>query len=162
VSGTVINKPVPSMWLSQTGAQFILAGNQAWISADGTVWTASDPNDVVLRDLLPGHDYVTWFDAKSTYFTAVGAEPKNGVECIHYSAGSSLGNIYAGLGSDQSKFQADVWIAQTGGYPVSGVYGFTSTSGSIAVGWGFRFDITHVNDAANAVAAPTNVIALPT
>lgn len=161
VSGTVINKPAASMWLSETDAQFILVGSQAWISADGATWTVSDANQAVLGDLLPGHDYATWFDAKSTYFVALGTESKNGVDCIHYTASSTLGNIYSDVGGAASRFQADLWIARSGDYPVSGIYGFYSAAGSRAASWGFQFDITHVNDPANKVSPPTNVIALP-
>jgi hypothetical protein len=161
ISGTVINRPVESIWIGETNARFIVIGNEAWTSVDGNTWLATDPQGTILTDLLPGHDYGTWFDAKSTYFKPVGDESKNGVPCIHYTADSSLGSLYSSA-TGGAKFGADVWIAKDGNYPVSGLYGFSAATGSEGGSWGFSFDVTHVNDAANNVARPTNIVSLPT
>jgi hypothetical protein len=57
---------------------------------------------------------------------------------------------------------ADLWVAKDGNYPVSGSYGISGSAGGNMGGLGFSFDITHVNDAsANAITAPTNVMAIP-
>lgn len=162
ISGTVVNKPVRSIYVNGRPAQFIVIGDQAWRSLDGNTWTAGDPVDPFLTDLLPGHDYVTWFDAKASYFRVVGEEKKNGVDCIRYKGDPSLGGLYAGAAATSANFGADLWIAKSGDYPVSGVYGFTDTAGDQGGSWGFSFDITHANDPANMVLAPTNVIPVPT
>jgi len=91
IAGTVVNRPVKSIWIGETQGQFILIGGQAWASGDGITWVASDPADTILTDLLPGHDYALWFDAKASYFRAVGDESKNGVPCVHYTADASSG-----------------------------------------------------------------------
>jgi hypothetical protein len=162
VNGTVINRPVKSIYVNGRPAQFIVVGSQAWRSIDGNTWIAGDPLDTFLTDLLPGHDYGTWFDAKATFFRAVGDEQKNGVDCIHYQGDPSLGSLYGGAGGSSAGFRADLWIAATGDYPVSGVYGFTDPTGSQGGSWGFTFDVSHANDPANVVLAPANVVAIPT
>jgi hypothetical protein len=160
ITGTVINRPSTSIWISETGAQFIAIGDKAWASVDGATWVASDPNDLSLTDLLPGSDYEAWFDAKASFFDTVGQESKNGVECVHYTGDESLGSLYSGLAEGTAHFQADVWIAVDGNYPVSGVYGFSDAAAG-GGSWGFRFDVTHVDDQANRVTPPTNVVATP-
>ena len=144
------------------GVQYILVGSQAWSSYDAVTWTAMDPNDSSLTDLLPGASYVTWFDAYSTGFKVVGEEPRNGVQCIHFEGDSSLGGLYGGITGVAAGFQADLWVAKDGNYPVSGVYGFLTTSGGQAGSFGYSFDITHVNDGSNRVTPPANVVAIPT
>jgi hypothetical protein len=161
VAGTVVNSPVKSIWIAETQGQFILIGSQAWVSADGATWVSSDPSDSSLTDLLPGHDYALWFDAKASYFHAVGNEPKNGVPCVHYVADPSLGNIYAEATVAPASFRAELWVATSGNFPVSGVYSFDAPAGASGGSWGFTFDITHPGDTTNAVAAPTNVVPLP-
>ena len=81
--------------------------------------------------------------------------------CTHFKGNSSLSALYAGIAGVSANFQADLWVAKDGNYPVSGVYGFTASAGGQAGSFGYSFDITNVNDASNQVTAPTNVIALP-
>ena len=144
-----------------------MVGDQAWQSTNGITWTAGDPTDTILTDLLPGHDYPTWFDAKATYFHAVGDETKNGVACIHYQGDKSLQGLYAGVAGTSVPFVADLWIAKDGEYPVSGTFGFAGAAGAAgaaegpSVSWGFSFDIVNVNDSSNRVSAPSSVVALP-
>jgi hypothetical protein len=162
ITGTVINKPTKAMMINDLGVQFITIGTQSWSSFDGTSWYASDSStDSSMADLLPGHDYASWFDNNSTGFTSAGDETKNGVACIHFKGSDSLGSLYSGLTGVSASFQADLWVAKDGNYPVSGVYGFFATSGGQGGSFGYKFDVTHVNDPANAVTPPTNVVAIP-
>jgi len=161
VSGTIINKPSPAALVNDLGIQFIVIGNRAWISSDGNSWTTTDPTTFSVTDLLPSNDYATWFDANSADFTAVGEETKNGIDCIHYTGNSSLGALYAAPGVS-AKFQADLWVAKDGNYPVSGVYGFAAAAGGQSGAFYYTFDVTNVNDASNKVTPPTNVISIPT
>ena len=161
ITGTVINRPVRSLWINTHPAQFVVVGDQAWRSLDGITWTISDPADPFLTDLLPGHDYALWFDAKAAYFKVVGQEPVHGVPCIHYQGDASLSSLYSGSAGASASFQADLWIASDGNYPASGVYGYTAMA-SPGGSWGFSFDVSNANDSSNAVAAPTNVVAIPT
>jgi hypothetical protein len=161
IAGTVVNRPLKSIWIGEAQGQFILIGSQAWASADGITWVASDPGDTILTDLLPGHDYALWFDAKASYFRAVGEESKNDIPCVHYKADQSLGSIYADATGAPAAFKAELWVARSGDFPVSGVYSFAAAAGASGGSWGFSFDITHPGDSTNVVAAPTNVVALP-
>jgi hypothetical protein len=161
ISGTVLNRPVKALDLHASTDEFIVVGSQAWRSADGMTWTVGDPTDTILTDLLPGHDYPSWFDSKAGYFHAVGKESKDNVPCIHYKGDASLIGLYTSSGDASGVFEADLWIAQDGDYPVSGVYGFTSPTDSENWSWGFSFDISNVNASANQVTAPVNVVPLP-
>ena len=182
LSGTVVNTPTKSIWIKTQPAEYIVIGDRAWRSYDGTTWTIADPTDTLVTDLLPGHDYVTWCDAKADHFKAVGEETKNDVPCIHYKGDAALASLYTGADATSGIFLAEVWIAKDGNYPVSGTYGFvatakatdtaaaTPTAGASASAsgaassrsWGFSFDITHVNSLINSVDVPTHVVAIPT
>ena len=161
ISGIVVNSPTPSLSMNTSGVEYILVGNQAWASNDvGVSWTAMDPTDTSLTDLLPGKNYQTWFDADAAGFKVQGDETKNGVACVHYKGDASLGSLY-GVGASAG-FQADLWVAKDGNYPVSGAYGFTATSSGEGVSFGYSFDITRINDGSNRVTPPTNVVPIPT
>jgi len=162
LAGTVVNSPVISLWVKEPGAQFKMIGSDAWTSVDGAQWATADSGDLSLADLLPAGEYVTWFDSKAGYFTAVGDEVKNNISCVHYQGNSALGSIYVGVSGGRSAFRADVWIAKDGNYPVSGVFGLSAAATGSASSWGFAFDITDVNSDANTVTAPINVVAFPT
>lgn len=94
-------------------------------------------------------------------FDLVGSEPKNGVDTDHYGAGPLLkgttaqDEIASVAGVDAASWTADVWIAKSGGYPVSLSIVAKAADGSVV--YERAFDITSVNDAANKVTAPTNV-----
>jgi hypothetical protein len=155
ITGTVINKPLRALWITASGAQFILVGSQAWTSFDNTTWTVIDPNAAGLAEFLPTNNYPTWFDANAPDFKALGDESKNGVPCVHYKGSGSLLSLYGATGSPSAGLQDDLWIAKDGNYPVSGAYGLPGY-------FGYSFDVTNVNDASNIVTPPTDVIALPT
>lgn len=175
ISGTVVNTPPKSLWIKDQPAQYVVIGDRAWRSYDGITWTIADPTDTLVDDLLPGYDYATWFDAKADHFKAVGEETKNDVPCIHYKGDAALASLYTGTDAASGIFLADVWIAKDGNYPVSGTYGFVATPAATATaaatasasgaapsrGWGFSFDITHVNSLINSVDVPTHVVAIP-
>lgn len=161
VSGTVVNRPSRALSINTHPSQFIVVGDEAWRSTDGITWSVGDPTDSILTDLLPGHDYPTWFDSKATYFHAAGEETKNEVPCIHYKGDTSLEGLYAGVAGTSVAFVADLWIAVDGQYPVSGTFGFAGSADSPAVSWGFSFEILNANGSSNGVSPPSNVVALP-
>ncbi len=162
IDGVVVNKPARSLSLTAFGVKYVLVGSEAWTSFDGTTWTSMDPTDSSLTELLPGKNYEVWFDANAADFKEAGDESKNGIQCVHYKGDSSLGSLYQGVTGNPAGFHAELWVAMDGDYPVSGIYGFSATSGGGGGSFGYSFDITNVNGASNAVAAPTNVVAIPT
>jgi hypothetical protein len=164
VSGTVVNKATTSYRINDQGmVQFVVVGDRAWTSVDkGKTWTMTDLSSVDALNLMVDGGYATWFDKNAGGFKAAGEEPKNGIPCVHYKGDSSLTGLYSSISGTSAQFTADVWIAKDGGYPVSGAFGYSGPVGSKAGGFGFSFDVTHVNDPANSVAAPTNVLVAPT
>jgi hypothetical protein len=164
VSGTVINKGTKSYRINDPGAvQFIVIGDKAWTSIDkGKTWATGDVPSVDLTNLMLDTGYATWFDKNAVSLKMAGEEFKNGVQCDRYKGDSSLSGLYAGTGGASSEFTADLWIAKDGNYPVSGNFGYSGSVGSNSGSFGFSFDVTHVNDSANSVAAPTNVLLEPT
>jgi hypothetical protein len=164
-TGTVINKPTKAYKIDYLGiTQVIVIGDKGWTSMDnGNTWmtdTTYTAGSSSLDSLLPESLYGTNFDQNASDFTVAGSENKNGIDCTHYSGKDSLGALGA-LAGVSASFKADLWVAKSGNYPVSGFYGWTAASGGEAGSWGYQFDITNVNDSANKVEAPTNVTALP-
>ena len=164
VSGTVINKGTKSYRINDPSTvQFIVVGDKAWTSIDkGKTWATGDVPSVDLTNLMLDAGYATWFDKNAVSFKTVGEEPKNGVLCVRYKGDSSLSGLYAGTGGASSQFTADLWIAEEGRYPVSGSFGYSGSVPGNSGTFGYSFDVTHVNDSANSVAAPTNVLVEPT
>jgi hypothetical protein len=153
-TGMVVNTPTKSYTVNAFGVQYIVIGDQAWTSTDGATWNSIDASTITVSDFLPTQDYAQWFDVNADQFTSAGEETKNGVQCIHYKGNSSLSNLYQGLGVS-ANFQADLWVAKDGNYPVSGVYGFSGSAGGQSGSFGYQFDITNINDPANVITAPT-------
>jgi len=170
VSGTVINKGTKSYRINDPSTvQFIVIGDKAWTSIDkGRTWATGDIPSVDLTNLMLDTGYATWFDKNAVSFKMAGEESKNGVPCVRYKGDSSLTGLYSSVSGALGQLTADLWIAKDGNYPVSGSFGYSASSaGSSAKSgnsgsFGFSFDVTHVNDSANSVAAPTNVLVEPT
>jgi hypothetical protein len=142
------------------GAQYITIGTQQWISTDGTSWM-ENPNPVTIDTMLPTTSYAGFFDAYAQSYKQIGSESKNGVDSIHFQGDlSALTGAFARYGG-LTNLHADLWIAKSGNYPVSGVFSFSYAAGASAGSFGMTFDITNVNDPANKVEKPANITALP-
>ena len=163
VSGTIINKGLKSYRISDpTSVQFVVVGNRAWTSIDaGKTWATTDLLNVDLTNLTINTGYATWFDQNALSFKMAGEESKNGIQCVRYDGDSSLVGLYSSVDGGSSQLTAEVWIAKDGNYPVSGIFGYSGSQGSKSGPFGFSFDVTHVNEPANSVAAPTNVLLEP-
>jgi hypothetical protein len=161
-SGTVINSPTPSARTTDgNGAEWIAVDQYVWYTLDaGRSWNSGfrSTSTFDLDALGPQHDYRATFDEEAWHFELVGAERRNGVDCSHYRADSAAGPR-DGVVGDQSDFRAEVWVAMDGDYPVSGFFGFDIPGGP---GYGYRFEITHVNDPANGVTPPSGDVPTPT
>jgi hypothetical protein len=164
VSGTVINKGTKSYRINDPSTvQFIVVGDKAWTSIDkGKTWATGDVSSVDLTNLMLDTGYATWFDKNAVSFKMAGEESKNDVQCVRYKGDSSLSGLYSSTSGVSSQLTADLWIAKDGSYPVSGTFGYSGSVVGQSGGFGFSFDVTHVNDSANSVAAPTNVLVEPT
>jgi len=163
ITGTVINTPNKSIAVSYLGVRYIQIGDQQWSSFDGSTWyaQASASSGVDLSSYLPTSDYATWFDVNSTQFSPVGDETKNGVQCVHFKGSDSLGKLYGAIAGVSAGFQADLWVARDGSYPVSGAYGFTTGSAGAVGSFGYRFDIININDSSNRIDPPANPVPMP-
>jgi len=164
VSGTVVNKGSKSFRVTDAGGvEFTVVGDQSWTSIDqGKTWATADIPPADISNLLVDDGYATWFDKNAAGFKVVGDDTKNGVPCLHYQGDSSLNGIYASTGSAAGQFTADLWIAKAGNFPVSGAFGYTGSVGGKPGSFGFTFDVSRVNDSANAVVAPASVLTVPT
>jgi hypothetical protein len=161
ISGVVVNKPTKAMSVNSFGIQYIQIGTQLWSSFDnGSTWNPGD-SSTDLTSMLPTKDYAGYFDSNATGFKVAGTETKNGVQCVHYKGDSSVSGLYQSVAGVSATFQADLWVATDGNYPVSGVYGFSGSAGGQSGSFGYSFDITNINDNSNQVTAPTNVVAIP-
>jgi hypothetical protein len=90
-------------------------------------------------------------------FAKAGSENKNGVNADHYQASSSAFDQQASiLGITGATWTGDVWIATNGGYPVSAAVIAKAADKSVV--YEMTFDLTNVNDPANSVTAPSNVV----
>jgi hypothetical protein len=163
VSGTIINRGLKSYRINDpTSVQFVVVGDHAWTSIDaGKTWATTDLSSVDLTNLTLNTGYATWFDQNALSFKMVGEESKNGVQCVRYEGDSSLVGLYSSVAGGSSQLTAEVWIAKDGNYPVSGTFAYSGSEGSKSGAFGFSFDVTHVNEPANSVAAPTNVLLEP-
>jgi hypothetical protein len=155
VEGIVVNGNSKSIQIAVGGIEYVVIGSSAWNSIDGGAsWQAIDGLSSVLA-MLPSAYYAIWFEPHVAGFGAVGDEARNGIPCTHYSGSRTLGNLYASITG--AGFQAELWVAVDGAYPVGGSYVIPGGGSSS----GYSFEITNVNDATNLVTAPTNVVALP-
>jgi hypothetical protein len=153
ISGTVVNKPTKAVLVDDLGVKMIAIGDKSWSSFDGTTWMVSDSGSSGVYDLLPSKNYGSWFDMGSSKFNAAGDETKNGVPCTHFKGDQSLANQYSTLGV-ASAFNAELWVSKDGNYPISGVFTFTATAGGKTGAYGYKFDITNINDKANVITTP--------
>ena len=158
ITGVVVNQPAKAVFVDYFGIQHIQIGTQTWISTDsGATWMV-DTSTTDLSSMLPTEEYASMFDTNSTGFKVAGDETKNGVQCVHFKGDSSLGAAYQAIAGVSASFQADLWVAKDGNYPVSGVYGIAASSGGQGGAFSYSFDITNINDSANTITAPTNVV----
>jgi hypothetical protein len=93
----------------------------------------------------------------SANFQKTDSGTRNGINADHYQASSGAFDEQAAiLGISGATWSGDVWIAADGGYPVSAAVVAKAADGSVA--YEMTFDLSNVNDSANSVVAPTNVV----
>jgi len=155
ISGTVTSNPAASdidmagmRIIEIDGSDYMDLGTGGFIKTPQTGSSLADgfaPSKMFQSSLGTASDY-----------KKVGSEDKNGVKTDHYQASASaFAGMSSALGVTNATWTADVWIAQTGGYPVSMDIVASTSDNSIA--YEVKFDITNINDPSLKVTAPTNV-----
>jgi hypothetical protein len=171
VSGVVILKPAPAADLDFHGllriisldgfdyyATDIEAGYSrfAQATADPSASPAASAPPTLADAISPAHEFGLLASSLKGY-EKVGTENKNGVQADHYqgtqTALAEFGSI-AGV-KNATSWTADIWIAATGGYPVS--VAVIAKAKDESTVYQMSIDITHVDDPANKVTAPENV-----
>lgn len=166
ISGTYVVKPeaAADITVANTLHDVAVGGNDYQDVADqggkltGSFTESPSATDgSALPDQLSPISIYTSFDFSGS-FTTVGPETKNGVAATHFQAGdSALAEFAAVAGVQAGAWTADVWLATSGGYPVSiSIVGTTSATDKKVV-YERSFDLKDVNSTTNIVTAPTNV-----
>ena len=156
MDGTIEVKPQKAYDITFLGMHMIGIGGYQYIDPLGTgTFAKSVASSQSLADSMsPSSMFgsaISGSDASS--YTIVGTESKNGVDATHFKAGpSALADLNTEFGVTADTWAADVWVAKSGGYPVSmNILGKAKGGATV---FQLTFDITNVNDSANAITAP--------
>jgi hypothetical protein len=105
----------------------------------------------------PGEIYqATVASSTTSGYAVVGNETKDDVPSVHCTAGSiALEQYGSTLGVTDATWTSDIWIASSGGYPVSVALVAKNKDNTLA--YEVLLDLSKVNDPANKVTAPTNI-----
>jgi hypothetical protein len=163
MSGTITLKPEKAADIDMAGFRIIEVGGYDYIDIGGAGSYYKTPvsSGSGLADSLSPETMFSGTVGTSTVtgWNKVGTESKNGVQADHYQASASaLSGFSSYAGVTDATWGADVWIAADGGYPVSMAVVGTASDSSLA--YEILFDISGVNDAANQITAPTNVVGI--
>jgi hypothetical protein len=182
LTGTIVNKPAPGADIKIAKFHVIETGGYDYFDADGngtytqvgpdqggsgdagdtsiptdTTTTAPDAGLSLTSQFSPFGVYQTTVaSSASSGYSVVGTETKNDVEAVHCTASPTSLEAYGStLGVTDATWTSDVWIATSGGYPVSVALIARLQDKSLA--YEVLIDLSKVNDPANTVAAPTNI-----
>ena len=167
-NGTVILKPDKAAEVTTTGLHIISVGGFDYMdvgnagfakmaadSPGASPSSGASPSPASISD--PFTPAQVFSDIRMSGYSNVGSETKNDVSSDHYQAGASaLAELGSVSGVKGATWSADIWIAKDGGYPVSIAIVATAKDGTIP--YETTFDLTNINDAANKVTAPENVM----
>jgi hypothetical protein len=158
-SGTFVNKPAKAADVQMTGLHLIEIDGYEYMDMGTGGFGKTQVTDKGWADSVSP---VTMFSSSIVTsvvdsYLKVGSENKNGVDVDHYQANSAAFAEPASiLGVTNATWSGDIWIARDGGYPISVAIVAKASDGSVA--FEMSFDLNNVNDPANSVTAPTNVI----
>jgi hypothetical protein len=162
LKGTYILKPDKAADVTVTDSIHVIStGGFDYVDSDGTGYTQKDATGGSYADSLSPVAFFAAMDF-SKGFDSKGSETKNGVDAEHFVANdagvAALKQMGSVAGVPDAQWTGEIWIAKTGGYPVRLAITATATvTGAPTVVFQRIFDITHIDDAANKVTAPTNV-----
>jgi hypothetical protein len=160
MSGTVTTSPAAAD-ITMAGFHIIEVGGFEYVdlSGTGTFYKTPASGTSMAESLSPATMFSNAMDTSAgSGFSKVGTDNKNGVKADHYTASASAMAAYGstlGVAADAT-WSADVWIAQSGGYPVS--MSIIATGSDKSVLYQVTFDISAINDPSNNVTAPANAI----
>jgi hypothetical protein len=162
VSGTVVEGANPAADIKMGDIETIEIGGFQYMSMGTGAFVKTPSGGTSLAaSFSPAQMFTNMVDA-STYsgYTKIGAETKNGVMSDHYQANQTVLSQYGSMAGVTSgaTWSAEVWTAQNGGYPVS--MNITAKAPDNSVAYQVLFDVTNVNDPANTVTVPSNVVQL--
>jgi hypothetical protein len=156
LKGTFVLKPTKAADVTVTGALHIISVDGSDYQDPGIVGSFTKTDAAGLTDSLSPISVYAEVNPNPAGFTIIGTETKDGVDTDHYQAGkSALAELASIAGVDNATWTADIWIARTGGYPVSVSVVAKAADGSIP--YEIVFDLTKIDDPGNNVTAPTNV-----
>ena len=159
VSGTVVVKPEKASDVQMSGFHIIEVGGFQYMDMGLGSYVKTKASGTSMADGFSPQKIFSGFagSSSSSGYNKVGSENKNGVDADHFQASqTSLAQYGSMLGVPNATWTMDVWIAKNGGYPVSMAMLAKTSDNSVA--YEVLFDITNVNDPANTVTAPTNVM----
>ncbi len=160
MGGTIMVKPAAAADISMVGLHIIEIGGHDYMDVGGSGNFDQIPitGTMLAERFSPATMFSKTIDPTTVGgYDMVGSETRNGVQADHYQA-SAAGLARLGAIADISgaTWSADVWIASDGGYPVGMAVVGEAADKSIA--YEVLFEVTNVDDPANTVAAPPNVM----
>jgi hypothetical protein len=158
VSGTVVTQPSQAADITLGTFHIIEIGGYDYTDmGTGGFVKLAETGSGLAQSFSPQTLFSSSIDASTANgYSLIGTETKNGVQANHYQASqATLAEFGSILGVTGATWSADVWIAQTGGYPVSVAIVATAADKSLA--YEMSFDLSNINDPSNSVTVPTNV-----
>jgi hypothetical protein len=155
MSGTIVLQPAHAADITMGSIHLIEIGGSDYLDVSGSgAFIATPMSTSIVDSFAPATMFSSMVDPSAAGgFAKVGTGQKNGVSADHYQGSQAvLAGIAAGSGLTGATWTADIWIATSGGYPVSMAIAGTAADKSIA--YEILFDITNANDPANKVVAP--------
>lgn len=155
MSGTIVLQPAHAADITMGSIHLIEIGGGDYLDVSGSgAFIATPMSTSIVDSFAPATMFSSMIDPSAAGgFAKVGTDQKNGVSADHYQGSQAvLAGIAAGSGLTGATWTADIWIATSGGYPVSMAIVGTTADKSIA--YEILFDITNANDPANKVVAP--------
>ena len=168
VTGTIVLKPAEAADITVAGIHIIDVGGYSYMDLGTGQFIKSKSTGTSMADsFAPATMFSSAVDTSvASGYSKVGSETKNGVSTDHYQASATALAEYGSIlgaelgGATNVTWSADVWVANSGdfvGCPVSMVILAKTSDGKAA--YEVSFDISKINDPANKVTAPTNVMA---
>lgn len=158
--GTIIVKPDKAADINVGGLHLIEVGGFDYMEMGGAggFLRTSVQTPSLVDSLSPAQMFSSVVSSSTVSgYAKVGSETKNGVAADHYQASpAALAEYGSILSLGTATLTADIWVASDGGYPVS--MAIVAKAADDSVVYEMLFDITNINDPANKVTAPTDVM----